>query len=418
MNPVILHIDMNSYFASVEQQANPFLRGKPVGVCATMTNYGCIIASSKEAKAKGIKTGCRVKDALFLDPKIVLVECDAKKYRSTTRKIFSILRRYTERIEPYSIDEAFLDLTGYVHSLEEGEALGKRLQQQIKDTVGEWLTCSIGVAPTRWLAKFAGDTAPKGTVLVLSREALPKYYDTVKLTDAWGIGKRMERRFNALGISTLNELRAAPIHLLTQEFGMPGYYLWANVNAIELGGPEERRNPKSIGHSHVLTDRRERDLPRRVLMKLCEKTGRRLRERKLQAGGLSVWWSFVDDDAFHRSMKMARPLFDTEDIFRPSAALLDAAADGKQVLALAVTTWMLMPRVHQLSFWSDPRARDALTHALDRVNDRYGEYTVTRGSIWATAGHAPERIGFRKTITLEEPLDEHVVIAGDEQMSD
>lgn len=413
MDTVILHIDMNSYFASVEQQANPFLRGKPVGVCATMTNYGCIIASSKEAKARGIKTGCRVKDALFLDPKIVLVECDAKKYRSTTRKIFSILRRYTEHIEPYSIDEAFLDLTGHVHSLEEGEILGKRLQQQIKDEVGEWLTCSVGIASTRWLAKFAGDTAPKGRVLLLSRELLPRHYDTVKLTDAWGIGKRMERRLNAMGIFTLNELRTFSAAELHRALGKYGYYLWANVNGIEMAGLEERRDPKSIGHSHVLTDRRERDLPRRVLMKLCEKTGRRLRERGLQAGGLSVWWSFVDGDAFHRSMKMPHALFDTEDIFRPSAALLEDTTGEKEVLALAVSTWMLTPRIYQLSFWSDPLARDAITHALDRVNDRYGEYTVTRGSMWATERHAPERIGFRKTLTLEEPAEGNEMVAGD-----
>jgi nucleotidyltransferase/DNA polymerase involved in DNA repair len=110
---IIMHIDMNSYFASVEQQANPFLRGRPVGVCAYLSPGGCIIASSMEAKAKGVKTGFRVRDAKQLCPDIFLVENEPAKYRSTTEKIFNILDDYSDKIEHYSIDEAFLDLTGW-----------------------------------------------------------------------------------------------------------------------------------------------------------------------------------------------------------------------------------------------------------------------------------------------------------------
>src|SRR3989338_11450 len=115
MDRVILHIDMNSYFASVEQQANPFFRGKPVGVCAYLSPNGCIIASSIEAKKLGIKTGMRVREAQTIYPKIILEENEPAKYRSVTEKIFSILSQYTDRMEPYSIDEAFLDLTGWTH---------------------------------------------------------------------------------------------------------------------------------------------------------------------------------------------------------------------------------------------------------------------------------------------------------------
>ena len=113
---IILHIDMNSYFASVEQQANPFLRGRSVGVCAYLSDNGVIIASSIEAKAKGIKTGTKVREAKVLDPSIVLLENEPAKYRSATEKIFRILSDYTDTVEPYSIDEAFLDMTGWVKS--------------------------------------------------------------------------------------------------------------------------------------------------------------------------------------------------------------------------------------------------------------------------------------------------------------
>lgn len=399
---IILHIDMNSYFASVEQQANPHLRGKPVAVCANLTQSGCIVASSKEAKAKGIKTGCRVLDVKFLDPNVVLVAYDSDKYRTTTRKIFSLLAQYTDRIEPYSIDEAFLDLTGYVRSFEEAKRLGRTLQQGIRSEVGEWLDSSVGIAQTRWLAKFAGDTALKGSVLVLERSMLPSYYERFRLTDAWGINVRMERRLQQLGIFTLNDLRTADPARLMPTLGKVGYYLWADVNGIETGGVQGERQPKSIGHSHVLIDRQDRYLPHRVLAKLCEKTGRRLRAKRLEAHGLAVWFSFVDGGGFNAAQKVRHALYDTNDLYKPAARLLEPCLLDHVPLSLAVTAFDLIPRSRQQSLFEDIDLRDALAHSLDRVNDRYGDFTVYRGSMWATEKHAPDRVGFRKTLSVSE----------------
>ncbi len=395
---------MNSYFASVEQQANPFLRGKSVGVCATLGPHGCIVASSREAKAKGIRTGCRVLDALCIDPKIVLLPYDSDKYRTCTKKIFAIFMRYTDRIEPYSIDEAFLDLTSYVPTLEQAAKLGTTIQTVIQQEVGEWLTCSVGIAETRWLAKFAGDTAPKGTVLVLRKQGLRLYYERFRLTDAWGINVRMERRLNALGIFTLNDLRTADPARLTPTLGKVGYYLWADLNGVELGGLQEEEQPKSIGHQHVMTNRQERNLPRRVLMKLCERTGRRLRQRNLEGHGLSVWWSYVDGGGFHTSRTMERALFDTKDIFVPAVALLKEPELDHEILALSVSVFDLRPRSCQLGLFDDVEGRDRLLHSLDRINDRYGEYTVFRGAMWATGSHAPDRVGFRKTLSIRDQI--------------
>ncbi|MFH1171199.1 MAG: DNA polymerase IV [bacterium] len=399
--PVILHIDMNSYFASVEQQANPFLRGKSVGVCAYSSFHSCIIASSIEAKKKGITTGCRARDALFLDPDVRLVVNNSDRYRTTSRKIFSLLVQYSEEIETYSIDEAFLDLTGYARDLDDGHRIGLEIQKRIQREIGEWLRCSVGVAKTRWLAKFAGDTAPKGSVFILRVADLPAYYERFRLTDAWGINTRMERRLQRLGMYTLNELRTFPVENLLRALGKYGYQLWADVNGISHGRLVKPGEPKSIGHSHVLTDREERTLPRRVLMKLCEKTGRRLRERHLQAKGISVWFSFLDGEGFHASHRLHRPAFDTDDIFRPADMLFSRGTRGHDLLALAISVFDLAPRVHQLSFFDDPVARDAVTAAIDTVNDRWGEYTVIRGSMWQTEQHAPDRIGFRKSVSWD-----------------
>ncbi len=147
----ILHLDMNSYFASVEQQANPFLRGKIVGVCAYVHDNGCILAPSIEAKQVGIRTGMRVREARNIFPGIILLENDPAKYRTVTRRIFSLLSRYTERLEPYSIDEAFMDLSDWIKDWEHARLLALEMKQRIREEVGEWLRCSRGFSTHRKL---------------------------------------------------------------------------------------------------------------------------------------------------------------------------------------------------------------------------------------------------------------------------
>lgn len=259
MQRIILHLDINSYFATVEQQLNPALRGKPVGVCATMGSYGCIIASSREAKKVGVKTGCRTADALKLCPGIVLLHVDPAKYRSTTKKIFTVLTNYSDDIEPYSIDEAFVNLTGYARSFDEAVAIGREIKERVYNEVGDWMTNSMGIGPTRWLAKFASDTCEKGGILVLHQDNLSEYLKDRPLIDAWGIAEPTARALYSLGVATLDELARYPAHKLVRKFGVRGYTLWANVNGIETTPQRVADNvltlPKSIGHSHVLRKR-------------------------------------------------------------------------------------------------------------------------------------------------------------------
>ena len=236
-NKIILHIDMNSYFASVEQQANPFLRGKSVGVCAYLSPNGCIIASSMEAKEKGIKTGTKVRETKEIDPDIVLVENEPAKYRSTTEAIFKIFSEYTDTVEPYSIDEAFLNLSGWTESLEAAKRLGREIQHRIKDEVGERLNCSVGISWTKWLAKFASDIAPKKSVLTIdNREKLNETLAGRPLIDAWGINTRMEKRLNMLGIKNLMDLKNFSADKIRRALGRYGYYLWANVSGQIVSG--------------------------------------------------------------------------------------------------------------------------------------------------------------------------------------
>jgi len=403
MQRIILHFDMNSYFASVEQQANPFLRGKPVGVCSTMSRRGCIIASSKEAKAFGIKTGCRVNEALDLNPNVVLVEVDPPKYRSTTKAIFSLCAEYTERIEAYSIDEAFLDLSGYVHSFDAAKKIALEIQQRIKKEVGEWLSSSMGISFTRWLAKFGSDTAPKGGIVILTKENLREYLRGRDLQEAWGIASALAARLNALGIYTLDQLVAYPPQNLVSVLKSTGYYLWANVNGIELSGLEAKRPPRTIGHSHVLR-KRTNDLRfhQAVIARLAERIGRRLRERGLEAHGFYYYVQFDHRPSFGGSKKVYYPINTTYQIYKFvwDTILPVIRRDVPAMLALGL--FGLRPRVNQLKLFDNKKISPELARAIDEINSRYGQETVVQGPLMNLSRfHVPDRIGFRKTMEAE-----------------
>lgn len=402
-NKVILHIDMNSYFAAVEQQANPFLRGKSVGVCAYLSPGGCVIASSMEAKAKGIKTGCRVKDALKLDPKAVLVENEPAKYRSVTESIFSIFKEYTDKVEPYSIDEAFLDLTGFVKDIDSGVEAGRAIQARIKDEVGEWLDSSVGVSWTKFLAKFASDIAPKKSLLSIDNQA--KLQETLtgrELTDAWGINTRMEYRLKLLGINDLLDLRNYSAQRLKLNFGRYGYYLWANVNGLEVSAVENgSRPPQSIGHSYCVPKHgKDKEYLRTVMFKLCEKTGRRLRKKQLEARRIFLTLSYATGGGLSRYFKVPEPMFTTEEIYYHANRWLENSELTAPVRMLMVSVGSLRPVSPQMSLFEDNLSIKDLSVAMDKLNDKYGEFTVVRGQMYDTGNLAKDRIGFRKSLEI------------------
>jgi len=405
----ILHLDMNSYFASVEQQANPLLRGKPVGVCAYLSPRGCIIASSKEAKKLGIKTGFMVADALKICPQIVLVENEPAKYRSTTEKIFKIFSDYTDRIEPYSIDEAFLDLTGLVKNFEEAKAILFKIKARIKAEVGEWLTSSAGLSWTRFLAKFASDISEKDSYLMIdSKDKMIEVFDRVKITEAWGIKEAMESRLNQLGIYTLNDLRLCPPGNLMAALGKMGYYLWSYANGIEVAGirTTEEILPKSIGHSYCVP-KQTNDLKYvfGVLMKLCEKTGRRLREQDLEGHGLMAGYSLKHGGGFFKHKKVYSPLFTTKDIYQVAEKIISLAPPPDKIYMIAVSVTNLRPMSNQLDLFAYKIKNYALSEALDKINERYGDYSVIAGRILGLADQAKDRIGFRKSVEVKEKSD-------------
>jgi DNA polymerase IV len=397
-----MHADMNSYFASVEQQANPFLRGKPVAICSRISRNACTIACSVEAKKLGIKTGFSLSEARAVAPNIIALEVDPPKVRAVTERIFAIFADFTSGIEPYSIDEAFLDLTGHVNDFAAARELALTIKQRIKNEVGDWLRCSIGISHTRWLAKFAGELMKPDGLTILKKEDLPQVYSGRPVDDAWGIADGWKNRLAGLGINTLGELLVYDPLELKRRFGVPGYVIWANISGLDIEQVKSANSasPKSVGHSYVFhkRTRNEREVLA-IMMKLCERVGRRLRKLGMEAKQISVGWGYINGGNSRR-VRCFDPVFESYDVFTAALKGFHSAWDRSIVTSMAVTALDLVPTTGQIAIFNDKRKRRELSAALDAVNDRYGNYTVIRGRMWGTAESAPDRVGFRQTVAV------------------
>ncbi|MCA9391419.1 MAG: DNA polymerase IV [Candidatus Magasanikbacteria bacterium] len=409
MERIIAHIDMNSYFASVEQQANPLLRGKALGVCAYLHEQGCIIAASIEAKRQGMKVGMTLKEAREVVPGAKFIQNDPTKYRSVTKRIFAIFRQVTDKMEPYSIDEAFLDMTGWCRDEAEAAFLLTQIKERIREEIGEWLPCSIGIASTKFLAKVASERQKPNGLTVIRFHELDTFYATLDLEDFPGIGKRMRRQLWRLGIFTPLQLRYADPMIFLRSLGKTGYTLWASLNGIECSAlftsPE---TPKSIGHSYCVPNRVNVDgQVASTLARLVARAGNRLREKELVAHAFSIIVGVHNEELYRHHQKKLIPETDDVLVLQAQASeLLVLLWRGERVTFLAVTLTDLrrpseqfvLPMLHEhrsassLIDWRD------VSTGLDRVRMRYGEEVLFLGREWAALQdkQAPDRIGFRK----------------------
>ena len=408
---IIIHVDMNSYFASVEQQANPTLRGRPVGVCAYLHPRGCVIAASVEAKMMGVKVGMTVDEARQTCPQTVFVENDPAKYRAVTSRFFTILHELSDTIEHYSIDEAFVDLTGWVRDEAEAAFLASRIKKRLHDEVGEWLRCSVGIAPTRFLAKFGSERKKPDGLVIITPENLDAYLARVELEDLCGIGPRLHRRLVRAGIRTPLELKHHPVGNLMRLLGKNGYFWWSRLHAQEC----ERLTlddvlPKSVGHSYRVPNRVNRDgQVEAVLTKLVERAGRRLRAYGLLAETISVAVGIRSSREYVGDwIRFDEPVDDSFSLVRQTSRLLHGVWHGKPVDFLAATLGELSLPTGQMRLGEVEREgleglRESgnlrVSKSVDQIRDRYGDRSIVFGRMFQLQGdEAPDRIGFRKIV--------------------
>ena len=397
--PQIMHIDLNSCFAIIEQQANPLLRHKPVAVAAYDTPGGMILASSYEAKAQGVKLGVNVREARQLAPDICIRMPDPAKYRDAHRRFKQVLLQYTSDVHPKSIDEFVLNLTNSP-SLRNGltmQKIGRQIKQDIKKSLGEYVTVNVGIGTNRFLAKTAAGLHKPDGLDTITGHTLEKTYAAMDLLDITGINVRYQARLNAAGIYTPLEFLAAPAEFLAKKVfkSRVGYDWYARLRGWEVDNVEW--GTKTFGHqyalSHKTTDRRELA---KILAKLCEKTGRRMRVNNHNARGVHLWLRFADYSHWAKGRHTKAELYATQDIYLYAHRLLNEATIRSNVTQMGVTVYKLTPsNPQQQNLFQGTRLDNhSIADASDIINNRYGEFTIIPGSMTGMEGLILDRIAF------------------------
>ena len=382
---VILHIDFDSFFASVEQQFNPLLRGKPVGVTAA-NGRTCIIASSREAKRLGIKTGSRTYEAFKVCPDIVLVKADFIKYFEVSKKFLNICKDYSPYVEMFSIDELFMDITSTEHLFGAVYNIVQTIKKRIRHEIGEYITASVGISYNKLLAKLASGLKKPDGVFEIKSIDVQNVYKKAKLTDMCGIGERIKLRLNKIGIYTLLQLRDAPLPLLISEFGnVEGHFLKNIGLAIDESpvvpytvAPEV----KSVGRNYCLPKNEyNKTVVFQNIYELCEEIGIKLRRlhKKARTIGISLKGNF----SVH-GRKTYQQYFDTgKEIFVACCSLsyphsYPHLSSGSTKYVRQISVWVsnLENKENiQESLFQNKR-HDVLQQTIDVINDRFGDHTI------------------------------------------
>lgn len=380
MQKIILHIDFDSFFASVEQQFNPKLRNKPLGVTAT-NGRTCIIASSREAKKLGIKTGSRTYEAFKVCPSLNLVPADFVKYFKISKKFLKICQKFSPEVELFSIDEVFMDITLTNHLFDGPYRMIEKLKKEIKEQIGEFITVSVGISHNKLLAKLASGINKPDGLFEITKNNLDNVYDKSKLTDICGIGERIKIRLNKIGIHTLLQLRNADLKLLISEFGNAEanflYSVGQGEDCSEIISHTDLPEVKSVGRNYCLP---KNEYDKKVVMQniyeLCEEVAIKL--RRLSKKARTVGFYFGGDISLH-GRKTYKKYFDTgKEIFDLIMSLVDMN-EFKYVRQIRVGVSGLEDLISTpLSLFDLPK-KNKLTAAIDEINERFGDHTIRNG---------------------------------------
>lgn len=380
---VILHMDMNAFFASVEQQANPELRGKPIAVVGSGAR-SVITTASYEARRLGVKTGMAIWEARRCCPQLTLVVGDNRKYTSTSRRIMEMMEEYTPLMEVFSIDEAFLDITHSLNLFGSAERIACLIKARILHTFG--LTCSIGIAPNKLLAKMASDMKKPDGLTVIQPGEIARTMERLPVAELCGIGRSMERNLLLMGIRTCGELGRCDEERLTRRFGIVGKRLKEMGQGIDdspVIPQEEQEEIKSVGHSMTLArDILQRQDILKFLLQLSEMVGRRARRYGVSGRTVHLYVRFADFySSVGRQETLPGYISRSEDIYRAAVAILDTLELPQAVRLLGVRLTNLRHQGEQLPLFEDERRRSRMVRAMDEVNDRFGDFTLTFGSL-------------------------------------
>lgn len=398
---MFLAIDFNSFFASVEQQLDPTLRGCPIAVVPTMADTTCCIAASYEAKRFGVKTGTLVKDARTLCPSIIFITGDHARYVEFHHRLLETIERVQHVVAVPSIDEMHCQLNRADANPQAARRIALDIKQAIAAEVGECLRCSIGVAPNSFLAKTASDMQKPDGLVMLWPEDLPHALFGLELRDLCGIGPRMEKRLHAHGIRSMRQLCEAGRETLREAWGgVGGELMWARLRGEEPRTPPSQQ--RSISHSHVLPPAMRNDADAHaVIHRMLQKAAMRLRKMQQVSGSMQIFIRYPQRQGW-ATEGCYNETQDSLQLAHGLDTLWQQRPRGAKPMAVGVVLMDLRPESEQtLPLFSEERPHAALHKAMDKLNLRYGKNSVYFGNSHTARGHAPMRIAFTRIPDLQ-----------------
>lgn len=379
----ILHIDMNAFFASVEQSANADLRGKPIAVTGR-GERSIVLTASYEARAFGVKTGMTIWEARRCCPELILVVGDNRKYTLTSTKINEIFRDYTPEVEAFSIDESWLDVTHSLGIFGSAVNIAYLIKARIRHSFG--ITCSIGIAPNKLLAKLASEMQKPDGLTVIRPEKVARVIEHLPVGELCGIGRKTAYQLKVMNITTCGELGRCDQGRLTRKFGITGTRLKEmglgidNSPVVSFGKEDD---VKSVGHSSTL----ERDIDdpgeiHRFLLQLSEMVGSRARRYNVSGKTVHLYVRYADFfSSWGKQTTLKNYINRSDEIYKTALSLLDTVELEQPVRLLGVSLSNLKHQAEQLPLFEDERKKLFATQAMDKVNERFGSMMVTYGSL-------------------------------------
>jgi DNA polymerase-4 len=377
----IIHVDLDAFFAAVEQRDRPELRGKPVIVGGDPRSRGVVSTCSYEARRFGVHSAMPLRTALQLCPNGIFLPVDGAKYQRVSREVMAVLRRFTPAVEQVSIDEAFLDVAGSEALFGPAPEIARRIKAEVVSATG--LTVSVGVATNKLIAKVGSDLRKPDGLVVVQPGAEAAFLAPLEIRRLWGIGPKTAERLHGLGIRTIGELAALPVETLTRALGDYGATLHDRALGIDedpvIGGGEAA---KSVSHETTfavdVTDPAEIE---RTLLALTEGVSARLRAAGLRAGTVAVKIRDSQFRTISRQKQLPEPSDLTEPIWRTALELTRPEVRGKKIRLLGVAATQLgqPEQIGMFEVVDDKRRR--VVDATDAVRRRFGDRAVTRASL-------------------------------------
>lgn len=398
-----LLVDLNSFFASCEQQDDPSLRGKPIAVVPMMAENTSVLAASYEAKRFGIKTGTKVFEARKMCPDIKFVSTGHKKYVEYHHKIIEAVHKVCPVERVLSIDEMVCSLMGREQELENALEIGRRVKQIILDEVGECLTSSVGLGPNITIAKIASDLQKPNGLVAIPQEQLVQKIGHLDINIISGVGPNMKYRLNQKGLYTINDLLKLSESQLQNAWGsIVGLRLAKEIRGEDFQRAANKSN--AFSHEHVLPPNlRTRDGAYQIIQKLVFKGCSRLRDVKRKAQGIGLSVRFMDRSKFEISIQFQQS-DDSFFMIREVEKAYKQVSNQKPVKVGIVLFGLTEPGVEQFSFFDDQKS-NKLNKVIDMINDKHGANSIVSGAHLDVVGEAKARISFSHIPDLKRDYD-------------